>query len=73
MRDTQTVLPSSRAGGGQLREALDRIEGLIVDGLRHGFFDCTVHCEIVGGGKRQLIVRSGKSEKFTIREDEVPR
>ena len=28
-----------RAKSGQVSEALDRLEGLVVDGLKHGFFD----------------------------------
>jgi hypothetical protein len=39
MRDVSAPPLQSHAYGQQLREALDRIEGLVVDGLRHGFFD----------------------------------
>jgi hypothetical protein len=45
----------------------------VVDGLRHGFFNCSIACEICSGGKRHLVIRAGKSHKFTIPEDEVPR
>jgi len=72
MRDAQTTQTSGRANGAQLREAFDRLEGLIVDGLRHGFFECTITCEIRSGRKRQLMIRAAKSHKFTIPEDEVP-
>ena len=65
--------PFQRAESGQVREALDRLEGLVVDGLKHGFFDYSIACEIGNGGKRQLVIRAGKSHKFTIPEDEVPR
>ena len=58
---------------GQIREALDRLEGLVVDGLKHGFFDYSIACEVGNGGKRQLVIRAGKSHKFTIPENEVPR
>ena len=64
---------SSAPKSGQVREALDRLEGLVVDGLKHGFFDYSIACEIGNGGKRQLVIRAGKSHKFTIPEDEVPR
>jgi len=56
----------------QIREALDRLEELIVDGLRHGFFEFTITCETGNGGKRRLVIREGKSHKYTIPEDEVP-
>jgi hypothetical protein len=53
-------------------DVLDHLDFLVVDGLRHGFFDYSITCEIVSGGKRQLVIRAGKSHKFTIREDQVP-
>jgi hypothetical protein len=59
--------------GGQLREALDRLRGLVVDGLKHGFFDYSISCEVGSKGKRQLVIRAGKSHKFTIPEDDLPR
>ena len=65
--------PRRSGQGGQVREALDRLEGLVVDGLKHGFFDYSIACEVANGGKRQLVIRAGKSHKFTIPEDEVPR
>ena len=57
--------------GNQLRQALDRLDSLVLEGLRHGFFNYSVTCEIAKGGKRQLIIRAGKSHKFTIPEDEL--
>jgi hypothetical protein len=62
-----------RAKSGQAREALDRLEGLVVEGLKHGFFEYSIACEVGSGGKRQLVISAGKSHKFTIPEDEVPR
>ena len=61
-----------RAKSGQICEALDRLEGLVVDGLKHGFFDYSIACEIANG-KRKLMIRAGKSYMFTIAEDEMPR
>jgi hypothetical protein len=65
--------PFHLAKSGQVREALDRLEGLVVEGLKHGFFDYSIACEIANGGKRQLVIRAGTSHKITIPEDEVPR
>jgi hypothetical protein len=73
MVEPHTAPPFQRAKSGQVREALDRLEGLVVDGLKHGFFDYSIACEIANGGKRQLVIRAGKSHKFTIPEAEVPR
>jgi hypothetical protein len=73
MRDSPTFSPSPRVYRGQTAEALAHLEKIVVDGLRHGFFDCSIACQIVSGGKRELVIRAGKSYKFTIPEDEVPR
>jgi hypothetical protein len=73
MAESGTNPPFVRAKGGQVREALDRLEGLVIDGLKHGFFDYSIACEVAKGGKRQLVIRAGKSHKFTIPEDEVRR
>ena len=69
MAEPQTNPPFQRANSGQFREALDRLEGLVVDGLKHGFFDYSIACEVANGGKRQLVIRAGKSHKFTIPEE----
>ena len=59
--------------GGQMREALDRLRGLVVDGLKHGFFDISISCEVGNKSRRELVIRAGKSHKFTIPEDDLPR
>lgn len=58
---------------GQAHEALRRIEALVIDGLRHGHFEYTLACEIGSGGKRQLVIRAGKSHKFLIAPEEIQR
>jgi hypothetical protein len=73
MAELQVSPPFQRTKNGQVREALDRLEGLVVDGLKHGFFDYSIACEIANGGKRELVIRAGKSHKFTIPASEVPR
>jgi hypothetical protein len=55
------------------RDAVVHLEKVILDGLRHGFFECSISCEIGSGGRRHLVIRSGKSHKFTIPETELPR
>jgi hypothetical protein len=73
MVEPQTNQPFERVKNGQVSQALDRLEALVVDGLKHGFFDYSIACEVANGGRRQLVIRAGKSHKFTIPEDEVPR
>lgn len=68
MVEPQETAPFQLAKSGRVRESLDRLEG-----LKHGFFDYSIACEVANGGKRQLVIRAGKSHKFTIPENEVPR
>jgi hypothetical protein len=49
------------------------IEGLVVEGLKHGHFDYSLTCEQGNHGRRLLIVKAGKSHKFTIEGADVPR
>jgi hypothetical protein len=73
MAEAQFASSFQRAKSGQVREALDRLDVLVVDGLKHGFFGYAITCEISNGGKRQLVIQAGKSFKFTIPEDDLPR
>ena len=67
MVETSIASSSQRVARGQVREALDRLEGLVVDGLKHGFFDYSIACEVGNGGKRHLVIRAGKSQmKFQV-------
>jgi hypothetical protein len=61
----------ARSHHGQMAEALAHIEHLVVEGLRHGHFDFSITGEIRPGGKRQLVVRAGKSHKFIVPEEEL--
>ena len=72
MAEQLNTVSLQRSPGGQVREALDRMEGLIIDGLKHGFFDYSIACE-TANGKRHIVIQAGKSYKFTIPENELQR
>jgi hypothetical protein len=55
----------------ELQRAFRKLESEIRDGLRHGFFEVFVSCEVIKDGKRRLIIRAGKSYVFVIPEEEV--
>ena len=55
----------------ELSGALAKLEQEILDGLRHGFFEYVVSCEIVTGQRRRLTIRAGKSHRFTIPEEDL--
>lgn len=63
------TIPNRRAD--DLQEALDQMRSLMLDGLRHGFFEYSVSCETVKDCKRQLIIRAGKSHKYYIAPEQI--
>jgi hypothetical protein len=73
MRDEPTQSDAGRSGGPQIRDALARLEQVVLDGLQHGHFRCTISSAIGKGNRRELVIEAGKSHKFTIPEDELPR
>jgi hypothetical protein len=56
-----------------IRSALDMVESLLVDVLKHGYFDYSLTCELGTNGRRLLIVKAGKTHKFTIEGLDLPR
>jgi hypothetical protein len=64
---------AGRSGGPQIRDALARLEQVVLDGLQHGYFRCTVSSIIGKGNRRELVIEAGKSHKFTIPEEDLPR
>jgi hypothetical protein len=54
----------------QLERALHRLIAEIQDGLRHGHFEYTLTCEVIGKGGRRLVLHAGKSYQFVIPADD---
>ena len=67
---TQAGTPDNTS---ELDRARTRLWAIVEDGLRHGFFECTVSSEVVNGKKRRLMIKAGKSHQFTIPEDDLRR
>lgn len=59
------------AARNELQDALARLHKEILEGLRHGYFDYEIHCEIAKEKKRMLTIVAGKRHRFYIREDEI--
>jgi hypothetical protein len=69
-----TILPKVLRGYSEpVQSALNLIESLLIEGIKHGHFDYSITCETGTGGRRLLIVKAGKSHKFSIMEPDVPR
>jgi hypothetical protein len=73
MDDPPATSALRRLYQGQIAEALAFLENIVVDGLQHGFFDCSIEIRLGNGRKRDLVIRAGKVHKFIIREDELVR
>jgi hypothetical protein len=63
--------PNRLAGGSERDAMFDCLQEIVLDGLRHGFFDCVITCELVNAGKRRVVIKAGKSHQFTIREEDL--
>src|SRR5690242_6072198 len=61
----------ARVSKGDLRGMMDCLERLMMEGIKHGFFEYSIRCEVISGGKRQVVVGAGKIYKFTVQEHEV--
>jgi hypothetical protein len=70
----QTIhLTADKNGGPQLREAIELLIEVVHDGLRHGHFRFAVSSGVGKNNRREFVIEAGKSHKFTIPEEELPR
>jgi hypothetical protein len=60
------VAKSGSADVGSRNRALNRIVAEISSGLRHGYFEYSVTCEVTTQGRRRLILHVGKTYQFLI-------
>jgi hypothetical protein len=56
---------------GELAQAINKLVEEVQDGLRHGFFEYGVTCELLKDRKRRLTIKAGKSHQFIIREEDL--
>jgi hypothetical protein len=63
-------MPVSDPVGSPLDKALHRLMAEFHDGLRHGYFDISVTCEVIGQDSRRVTIRAGKTYQFKIPESE---
>lgn len=50
--------------------ALRRLIAEVQDGLRHGYFEYRVTCDIVNHERRRVMIYASKTYQFTIPKDE---
>ena len=74
MRNDEPIQTGAgQSGGPQFREAIERVFQIVLEGLRHGHFRCAISSGIGRGNRRELVIEAGKSHKFNIPEEELPR
>jgi hypothetical protein len=73
MLEESITLNAPRIQSEPVRAAMTLIESLVFEGMRHGHFDYSITCETGTNGRRLLIVKAGKSHKFSIQEPDIPR
>lgn len=66
-RGNEPVSPPSN----NLEAAFAKLKTEMMSGLRHGFSEMSVSCEIVKSGRRRLTIKSGKSFKYDIPEEDI--
>ena len=57
--------------GNELHQARERLLTELEEGLKHGFFELAVVCELIKDRKRRLTITAGKSHQFIIPEEEL--
>ncbi len=53
-----------------LNRLMRRVIAEIDDGVRHGHFEYTLSCEVIGQGRRRVVLRAGKHYQFVLPLDE---
>jgi hypothetical protein len=65
------MVDHKRCNDGVLNQAMQKLDDEVRNGLKHGFFECTITCEVITDRKRRLTIKTGKSYRFTVGEEEL--
>jgi hypothetical protein len=71
--DPESTAKLPRPNPRSVDRALSQLQDIVLRGLEHGFFECSVSGEIIPGGKRRLLIKAGHSFQFVIAADELDR
>ena len=47
------------------------LKKIVLEGLDHGYFECSIRCEKANGDKRILMITAGKSYRFSIPPEDL--
>ena len=65
---TETAIPTRP---GELDRAMAKIKQVLLDGLRHGFFEFSVSGEAIKRDKRRIIIKAGNTHVFVVSSEEL--
>jgi hypothetical protein len=63
------VEPGTSEQPSGLEVVISFLEKEVREGVRHGFFDYELKCEVINGKRRRLTLKAGKSHQFVITTD----
>ena len=55
----------------ELDRAFCTLKEVLLEGLKHGHFECSIHCEKANSDKRMLTITAGKSHRFSIPPEDL--
>jgi hypothetical protein len=67
----EPVRDTKRTGRNERDTMFACLQEVVMDGLRHGFFDFSINCELVKDRKRRVVIKAGKNFQFTIKEEDL--
>ena len=56
--------------GKTVKKVFEQLANEIKSGVKHGFFEYQINCEVVKENKRKITIKTGKSYQYYISEDD---
>lgn len=62
----------SEHAGREFDKLMHELRGILIDGIKHGFFDGEITVRAPRSDRRDVLISVGKSYKYTIKVDDLP-
>lgn len=72
MSDPDKINIKSEAADGEFDKLMREFRGILIDGIKHGFFDGEITVRSPRSDRRDVLISVGKSYKYTIKIDDLP-